>query len=75
MSVVELNAVTGVRQEDRYIASKDFCAKFAGEEFCSEFDSDPSSSPKLVTLRGTVQRSGAFILVAKDQSPLFQIVG
>ena len=26
-----------MHEEDRYIASKDFCAKFAGEEFCSEF--------------------------------------
>ena len=36
---------------------------------------DPSPPPKLVTLRLTDQRSGAFVLVAKDQSPLFQIVG
>jgi hypothetical protein len=28
-----------------------------------------------VTLRRTAQRSGTFVLVAKDQSPLFQIVG
>ena len=39
------------------------------------FDDDPSPPPKLVTLRLTDQRSGAFVLVAKDQSPLFQIVG
>src|SRR5262252_8628801 len=36
---------------------------------------DSSPPPKLVTLRRTAQRSGAFVLVAKDQSPLFQIVG
>src|SRR6516165_57592 len=42
---------------------------------CSGFDGDPSSPSKLVTLRRTAQRSGAFVLVAKDQSPLFQIVG
>jgi hypothetical protein len=36
---------------------------------------DSSPPPKLVTLRRTAQRSGAFLLVAKDQSPLFQIVG
>ena len=41
----------------------------------SGFDGDPSSPPKLVTLRWTAQRSGAFVLVAEDQSPLFQIVG
>jgi hypothetical protein len=35
----------------------------------------PSPPPELVTLRRTAQRSGAFVLVAKDQSPLFQIVG
>ena len=40
----------------------------------SGFDGEPSSPPKLVTLRGTAQRSGSFVLVAKDQSPLFQIV-
>src|SRR5262249_2194183 len=39
------------------------------------FDGDPSSPPKLMTLRRTAQGSGAFVLVAKDQSPLFQIVG
>ena len=32
----------------------------------SGFDGDPSSPPKLVTLRWTAQRSGAFVLVAKD---------
>jgi hypothetical protein len=37
----------------------------------SGFDDDPSSPPELVTLRRTAQRSGAFVLVAKDQSPLF----
>jgi hypothetical protein len=26
-----------MREEDRYIASKDFCAKAAGEQFCSKF--------------------------------------
>jgi hypothetical protein len=41
----------------------------------SGFDGDPSSPPKLVTLRRMAQRSGTFVLVAKDQSPLFQIVG
>jgi hypothetical protein len=41
----------------------------------SGFDGDSSSPPKLVTLRRTAQRSGAFVLVAKDQSSLFQIVG
>ena len=41
----------------------------------SRCDGDPSSPPKLVTLRRTAQRSGAFVLVAKDQSPFFQIVG
>jgi hypothetical protein len=35
----------------------------------------PSSPPKLLTLRRTARRSGAFILVAEDQSPLFQIMG
>src|SRR5215831_3660645 len=35
----------------------------------------PSPPPELVTLRRTAQRSSAFVLVAKDQSPLFQIVG
>ena len=35
------------------------------------FDDDPSPPPKLVTLRRTAQRSGAFVLLAKDQSPLF----
>jgi len=37
----------------------------------SGFDGDPSSPPKLMTLRRTAQRSSAFVLVAKDQSPLF----
>ena len=32
----------------------------------SGFDDDPSPPPKLVTLRRTAQRSGAFVLVAKD---------
>jgi len=41
----------------------------------SGFDRDPSSPPKLATLRRTAQRSGAFVLVAEDQSSLFQIVG
>ena len=41
----------------------------------SGFDGDPSSPPELVTLRRTAERSGAFVLVAKDQSPPFQIVG
>src|SRR5262249_57704711 len=41
----------------------------------SVFDGDPSAPPKLVTLRRTAQRSGAFVLVAEDQSSLFQIVG
>ena len=41
----------------------------------SGFDGDPSSPPKLVTLRRTAQRAGAFVLVAEDQSSLFQIVG
>jgi len=40
----------------------------------SRFDGDPSSPPKLVTLRRTAQRAGAFVLVSEDQSPLFQIV-
>src|SRR5262249_21049736 len=35
----------------------------------------PLSPPELVTLWRTAQRSGAFVLVAKDQSLLFQIVG